>query len=57
MKPEINSVEVHPQLSNKGHPVDGAQGGCWFTVWPKGFDPAVLLRVGEKPKKSVMNMI
>jgi hypothetical protein len=57
VKPEINSVEVHPQLSNKGHPVDGAQGGCWFTVWPKGFDPAVLLRVGEKPKKSVMNMI
>jgi hypothetical protein len=23
MKPNINSVEVHPQLSNNGHPVDG----------------------------------
>jgi len=23
VKPNINSVEVHPQLSNKGHPVDG----------------------------------
>jgi hypothetical protein len=47
VKPKINSVDVHPQLSDKGHPVDdGAQGGCcWFTVWPVGFDPAVLLRV------------
>jgi len=24
VKPNINSVEVHPQLSNNGHPVDGA---------------------------------
>jgi hypothetical protein len=24
MKPNSNSVEVHPQLSNKRHPVDGA---------------------------------
>ncbi len=24
MKPNINSVEVHPQLSNNGHPVDDA---------------------------------
>jgi hypothetical protein len=23
VKQNINSVEVHPQLSNKGHPVDG----------------------------------
>ncbi len=46
VKPKINSVDVHPQLSEKGHPVDGAQAGyCWFTVWPDGFDPAVLLRV------------
>jgi hypothetical protein len=30
----MNSVdEVHPQLTNNGHPVDGALvGGCWFTV-------------------------
>jgi hypothetical protein len=32
MKPNINSGEVHPQLSNDGHPVDGALVGCWFTV-------------------------
>jgi len=24
VKPDINSVEVHPQLSNNRHPVDGA---------------------------------
>jgi hypothetical protein len=24
VKPNINSVEVHPQLSNNGHPMDGA---------------------------------
>jgi len=24
MKPNINPVEVHPQLSHNGHPVDGA---------------------------------
>ncbi len=28
VKPNINSVEIHPQLSNKGHPVDGA-GSLW----------------------------
>ncbi len=33
MKPNINSIEVHPQLSNNGHPVDGwCAGGCWFSV-------------------------
>jgi len=24
VKPNINSVKVHPQLSNNGHPVDDA---------------------------------
>jgi hypothetical protein len=24
VKPNINSVEVHPQVSNNRHPVDGA---------------------------------
>jgi hypothetical protein len=24
VKPNINSVEIHPQMSNNGHPVDGA---------------------------------
>jgi hypothetical protein len=28
MKPNFNSVEVHPQLSNKRHPVDGALVGA-----------------------------
>jgi hypothetical protein len=27
-EPNINSVEVHPQLSNNGHPVDGALVGA-----------------------------
>jgi hypothetical protein len=34
MKPLINSVEVHPQLSNNGHPVDGALVGAG-SVWPQ----------------------
>jgi len=28
VKPNINSVEVHPQLSNNGNPVDGALVGA-----------------------------
>jgi len=28
----INSVEVHPQLSSNRHPVEWCAGGCWFTV-------------------------
>jgi hypothetical protein len=28
MKPNINSVEIHLQLSNNGHPVDGALVGA-----------------------------
>jgi hypothetical protein len=28
MKPNINSVEFHPQLSNNRHPVDGALVGA-----------------------------
>ncbi len=31
--PNINSVEVHPQLSNNGHPVDGALVGAG-SLWP-----------------------
>jgi hypothetical protein len=27
VKPTINPVEVHPQLSHNGHPVDGAAAG------------------------------
>jgi hypothetical protein len=29
VKPDINSVKVHPQLSNNRHPVDGALVGAW----------------------------
>jgi hypothetical protein len=34
VKPNRNSVEVHPQQSNKGHPSSGwcAGGCCWFIV-------------------------
>ncbi len=38
VKRNINSVEVHPQLSNNRHPVDGALvGACWFTVAKKAY--------------------
>jgi hypothetical protein len=33
VKPNINSVEVHPQLSNNRHPVDGALVAAG-SVWP-----------------------
>jgi len=33
VKPNVNSVEVHPQLSNDGHPVDGALVGAG-SLWP-----------------------
>jgi hypothetical protein len=36
VKPKIDSVEVHPQLSNKGHPVDGALVDAG-SLWPNGF--------------------
>jgi hypothetical protein len=35
VEPNINSVEVHPELSNNGHPVDGALVGAG-SVWPEG---------------------
>jgi hypothetical protein len=34
VKPKINSVEVHPQLSNNGHPVNGALVGAAGSLWP-----------------------
>jgi hypothetical protein len=33
VKPNINSVEVHPQLRNNGHPVDGVLVGAG-SLWP-----------------------
>ncbi len=38
MKPNINSIEVHPKLSNNGHPVDGALVGAG-SLWPS--DPTL----------------
>jgi hypothetical protein len=35
VKPNINSIEVHPQLSNNGHPVDGplvGAGSLWLAL-------------------------
>jgi hypothetical protein len=37
VKPNINSVEIHSQLSNNSHPVDGAlvgAGSLWLLVRP-----------------------
>jgi hypothetical protein len=31
-KQNISSLEVHPQLNNNGHPMDGALVGAGFTV-------------------------
>jgi hypothetical protein len=33
-KQNINSVEVHPQLNNNGHPMDGALVGAGL-LWPR----------------------
>jgi hypothetical protein len=33
VKPNINSVDVHPQLSNNGHPVNGVLVGAG-SLWP-----------------------
>jgi hypothetical protein len=33
VKRNINSIEVHPQLSNNGHPVDGVPVGA-SSLWP-----------------------
>jgi hypothetical protein len=32
VKPNINSVEVHPEVSNNRHPVDGGLVGWWVLV-------------------------
>jgi hypothetical protein len=37
MKPNINLVEVHPQLSNNRHPVDGVLVGAG-SLWLWGTD-------------------
>jgi hypothetical protein len=48
VKPNVNSVEIHPQLSNKGLPVDGALVGAG-SLWPLGlicpFNQLILILV------------
>jgi hypothetical protein len=34
VKPNINAVDVHPQLSNNGHPVNGVLVGAG-SLWRK----------------------
>jgi len=34
VKPNINPVEVHPQLNNNGHPMDGMLVGAAGSLWP-----------------------
>ncbi len=49
MKPNINSVEVHPQLTYNGHPVDGALVGA-SSLWPcklKAFSGQVFTSVEQ----------
>ncbi len=38
VKPHINLVEVHPQLSNNKHPMDGVLVGAG-SLWPQPWDP------------------
>jgi hypothetical protein len=47
VKPNINSVEVHPQLINNGHPMDGALVGVG-SLWPliRGF---LVVGKGSRP--------
>ncbi len=58
MKPNINSVEVHPQLSNNGHPVDDALVG-WFSVAPNvsNMEHSVSLTGEFSPNFDLKNMI
>ncbi len=36
MKPNVNSIQVHPKLSNNIHPMDGvpmSAGSLWLKTW------------------------
>ncbi len=59
VKPKINSDEVHPQLSNTRHPVDGARVGAvvnqnqvWFQGWGTRLNSATYTKpgLGLEPK-------
>jgi hypothetical protein len=54
VKPNINSVEVHPQLNNNRHPVDGVLVGAG-SMWPTQHclgPPQSLLQTKSLQKKS-----
>jgi len=40
VKPDVNLVKVHPQLSHNGHPMDGAMVGAG-PLWQACSDPRV----------------
>jgi len=42
VKPYINSVEVHPQLSNRRHSVDGAMVGAG-SLWSQSGHKVVVM--------------
>ncbi len=46
VKPNINSVEVHPQLTNNGHPVDRALVGAG-SLWPALVRSTLVLPVAK----------
>jgi len=50
VKPNINSVEVHSQLSNNGHPVDGALVHCGLSHLASSSN-LYLLQVSENLRK------
>jgi hypothetical protein len=49
VKPNINSVEVQPELNNNGHPTEWCVGGCWFTMVKVGL--WILVTLHNKIKK------
>ncbi len=55
MKPNINSVEVHPQLSNNGHPVNGAlvgAGSLWHNFEIPFFNSMLIVKNGTKMEEN-----
>jgi len=61
VKPHINSVEVHRQLSNNWHPVDGALVGAG-SLWPANsiddeFFMSMIAIQKDKPKADKVHKI
>jgi hypothetical protein len=49
VKPNINSVEVHPQLSYNGHPMDHVLVGAG-SLWPELPSPTVTKKIKTQDK-------